>query len=355
MSRSVFSPLLLLLLGTVVACAIAELVLRQINRPWLGWQRQPCIYQESQTTGYRYKPGSQDWMIRNIEIENLVKINSRGSHDNERVIDESAFRIAVLGDSFTAALHVPVEHGWTQILEKTLENNTNRKIDVFNLGLDGTGTNTHLQILKEQFDSYRPHLVILSFYENDFRDSTRGLIFRTCHKGYVLSYRNEYDKIELVEKIDSIHSNALLPWLFHYSYIFRFAVFKTMGEKHPLRNNFFVTYRRDENRRSEKEVGPELIEQLHQLSLDKDFKVVIAAVPTTHSDAHFKRAVTDLPYQMHYFAALPAVHSLLKRDNRRQSDLHWQFDSHFNSYGNQLFGLAAAEHLLSHQELLSAD
>ncbi len=72
--------------------------------------------------GWKLKPGvSGDWKE---EGASFVQVNSEGLRDREhtKAKPPNTLRVAVLGDSFTEAIHVPVEQTFWSKLERKLGN-----------------------------------------------------------------------------------------------------------------------------------------------------------------------------------------------------------------------------------------
>ncbi|NES90792.1 MAG: SGNH/GDSL hydrolase family protein, partial [Okeania sp. SIO2B9] len=83
------------------------------------------------------------WQGEGIPSE--LKMNSGGFRDYERskTQPENGLRIALLGDSFTEALHVKLEDTYGAIIEQRLQQCPvlkDRKVEVMNFGVQGYGT-----------------------------------------------------------------------------------------------------------------------------------------------------------------------------------------------------------------------
>ena len=133
----------------------------------VGSNHRPLIFERDETTGYSYQKHARGQVLRNFEIDNLVIINSDGFHDRERKNGNEGeiFRVAAIGDSFTAAMHVPIENMWTILLEEQLSDKEQIPTEVVNLGLSGTGTNTHFKILSSYLNTHHVDAVLLAFYK----------------------------------------------------------------------------------------------------------------------------------------------------------------------------------------------
>lgn len=114
------------------------------------------------------------WVLR-PDVHGLV-LNEAGwvflqtNHDGIRDVEhektkpKGAFRIAILGDSFTEAPHVPVDKTfWWQVQERLEQCPTlsGRKPEVINFGVDGYGPAQELLTLKKRVTVYSPDAVIL--------------------------------------------------------------------------------------------------------------------------------------------------------------------------------------------------
>jgi len=118
--------------------------------------------------GWKLKPGaSGEW---NGEGASLVQVNSEGLRDREhtKAKPPNTLRVAVLGDSFTEAIHVPVEQTFWSKLERKLGNceavKGRKKVEVINFGVQGYGTAQELIMLRKKVWDYSPDIVILAFF-----------------------------------------------------------------------------------------------------------------------------------------------------------------------------------------------
>jgi hypothetical protein len=76
--------------------------------------------------------------------------------------------VAVLGDSFTEAIHVPVEQTFWSKLERKLGNcetvKGRKNVEVINFGVQGYSTAQQLIVLRKKVWDYSPDIVILAFF-----------------------------------------------------------------------------------------------------------------------------------------------------------------------------------------------
>lgn len=166
-----------LLLAALVFLAIpviGEIALR-VSRVEIDAQ----LYGPNSDRGWALRPGASG--IVSVETRQFVRINSRGFRDEERGYDKSpnTFRIAVLGNSWTEALQVPLEKAYTSILQQRLNEAScaaGKSAEVLNFGVAGYSTGQELLLLQQEVWKYHPDLVLLAFYPaRDIANNVREL------------------------------------------------------------------------------------------------------------------------------------------------------------------------------------
>lgn len=354
-TKCVLKKLALLLAAIAVAGVTAEIALRVMKPVAVGVSHQPCIYEPAPGWGYRYKPNSIGLIYRNFEMNRIVRINSMGFHDVEHDLSEPAdpLRIVAVGDSFTAAIHVPVAQGWTQTLQRILQNRHSQPVQVINLGLDSTGTDVHLAILEQYLSVLKPDVVILAFYANDVHDVQRGLIFRECYRGHVINYQNNEQQQALRRIVDEHDPLPAIAWLFDNLYLTRLT---------RLMPFFFGSRTRmltHENYMSPSLFGmPEVIppqspdanvlfESFLRLAEQHGFRLLVIPVPTKEAAlASLARLQNFVAPRVLKQLTIIDVQSRMKAEldgsGKEYEDMFWRNDGHFNAEGNRVYALAVA-------------
>lgn len=167
------SNLVLLIFSFVAALLAVEGIL------WLVGFSKPNFYQADQDLGFSFRPGTEGWWRK--EGNAYTKINSGGLRDYEYNKNKpgNVYRIAVLGDSYTEALQVPMNKAFWSIIERELpqcEKINGRKVEVINFGISGYGTAQELLMYRKKVKKYDPDIVILAFLTgNDIRNNSRIL------------------------------------------------------------------------------------------------------------------------------------------------------------------------------------
>jgi len=102
-------------------------------------------------------------------------------------------RIAMLGDSMTAALQVDYYNNFSSILENTLNTSaaeSGKRFEVLNYGIGGTGTFLQYQTYQKNIAPYKPDAVFLIFFtKNDYHDNYGKSNFN------LEDYKNERSKL----------------------------------------------------------------------------------------------------------------------------------------------------------------
>jgi hypothetical protein len=184
--RNLKKKLLLLMFGLAFGLLMSEIFLRVIGYSF------PLFYTTDYYRGFALQPGIEGQYQR--EGGSYVRINSDGLRDREHAKAKPAetVRIAVLGDSFTEAMHVPMEQTYWALLERRLQECNafpGKNVEVISFGVSGYGTAQELLTLRQRVWDYSPDLVMLAFTtHNDVYDNSRALS-RTEEVPY-FAYRN---------------------------------------------------------------------------------------------------------------------------------------------------------------------
>ena len=171
--RNLRKKLLLASFGLLFGLFMSEIFLRVIGYSF------PLFYTTDYYRGFALQPGIAGRYQR--EGGSDVQINSDGLRDREHSKSKPAntIRIVVLGDSFTEAMHVPMEQTFWSLLERRLQGCNvfpGKNVEVINFGVSGYGTAQELLTLRQKVWDYSPDLVVLAFTTySDIRDNSRGL------------------------------------------------------------------------------------------------------------------------------------------------------------------------------------
>jgi hypothetical protein len=137
------------------------------------------LYGPDRELGWVLRPGANG--VVSTETRQYVRMNSHGFHDQEREYSkpENTIRIAVLGNSWTEALQVPLEKNYCAVLEKKLRERecfVGKRVEVLNFGVAGYSTAQELLELRQEVWKYKPDGVIVALYPaRDIANNVREL------------------------------------------------------------------------------------------------------------------------------------------------------------------------------------
>lgn len=225
--RNLKKKLLLVMFGLIFGLLMSEIFLRVIGYSY------PLFYTTDYYRGFALQPGVEGHYQR--EGESYVRINSDGLRDREHAKAKPAdtVRVAVLGDSFSEAMHVPMEQTFWSLLERRLQDCNafpGKKIEVINFGVSGYGTAQELMTLRQKVWDYSPDLIVLAFTTyNDIYDNSRALsrteevpyfVYRNGELTYDASFRDSRTYLQRDSKLNRfgrwLHNGLRVVQLIHY-------------------------------------------------------------------------------------------------------------------------------------------
>jgi hypothetical protein len=166
-----------LILAAVVMLAlpiVAEVALRLGNV-----QFDPQLYTAHETRGWALRASAVGVVIG--ETKQYVRINNHGFRDADRNYEKPAntVRIALLGNSWTEGLQVPLDKTYCSLLEHKLTELacfSGKHVEVLNFGISGYSTAQELITLREEVWKYSPDIVVVAFYSaRDVANNVRNL------------------------------------------------------------------------------------------------------------------------------------------------------------------------------------
>ncbi len=118
-----------------------------------------------ETLGHFHVPGFNGW-IKAPEFTTQVTISQLGLRDRRQSYEKppGTFRVLLLGDSFVEAVQVAQWEGIAERLEKLLNDDPARPVEVINAGVAAYGTGQELLLLEQIGAQFQPDLVVLLFF-----------------------------------------------------------------------------------------------------------------------------------------------------------------------------------------------
>jgi hypothetical protein len=130
----------------------------------------PFWYRPDPVLGWSLRPATQGWFTKRYAAARpvFVRVSDAGFRDREHALDkpDGVFRVAVLGDEQSEAMHVELDDSWWSQLGRELEGCSvagGRRVEMLNFAVNGYGTAQELVLLESVAMRYRPDLVLLQF------------------------------------------------------------------------------------------------------------------------------------------------------------------------------------------------
>lgn len=166
-TRQVF--LITFLLTCLMVAGLSEWVLR-VSGKWIGRHSDTMfkIIEYDDYLGWRLKPSLSE-KVSLVDVENIsVRTNQDGFWDQEFSKEKppGKCRMAFLGDSFAWGFGVHEEERFGNLVRKE-----NEKWESLNFAVPGYGADQSLLLWRRMVRNYRPDLVVLTLYSNDYFDN----------------------------------------------------------------------------------------------------------------------------------------------------------------------------------------
>lgn len=375
---------LLAVFGTILALGFFELILR-LTMPA---PENLAKLRSSNLFLLENKPGATFPYVRSGEYNNVISINSSGFRDDEFVVarEPGTIRIAVLGDSQEEALQVPLYATWQKVMARKLSRESKVKVESYNFGVSGYGTDQQWLTLREKVWSFSPDMVILAFSPNDVGDT---------FKNRLVEVRN--GRLEVISAMERAGGNFLGKAV-RQTYIYHMIASASGRSKftksafETIRTNvlglapderFFLSDAQlvqgpFEVVASQKNPSAEVTEAWEAVrALTGDMRrqakdhgaeflitINIPRAQVRESDWLYLRDLykldpdTSSPYEINeVLAGIAASLGINFYDprldaiewRRERGDLHFEDDAHFNINGNEFMGTKVAEYMLENR------
>ena len=275
--------------------------------------------------------------------------------------EEGAARILVLGDSFVFGNAVDYHESVPYLLERKLNAMMDKNAEVVNLGMGGFSTTEEYLVFKEYGINYKPDLVLVGFYINDFQDS---LNFKERQYAKKSAFERIVFKSMLVNwaywRIKTSHLGNKLTYYFglnfHTQTAHRFEISLLHNEylgDPRAKEAIFLTFRslRDINQLSE-QIGAKLVVFYIPAKWQVDPKSY-EMMQETYSLQGLELD-TDRPQKLlSAFLEKEGISFVDYTDafrDARPQQLYWKYDWHFNQEGYSLLADIISEDI--QQELI---
>src|SRR5262245_27069103 len=157
---------LIVAMSIAFALGVGELLVRWFTPSSQG---PIVIHRASDLYGWELTPHTSGFGLLGEKID----INADGQRDRERTYPASgAFRIALVGDSFTFGMGVALEDTYGKKLETLLRTN-NPNVDVSSFGVIAYQLWQLVLVLQNRVPEFQPDLVVMAFFYDDLVQPSR--------------------------------------------------------------------------------------------------------------------------------------------------------------------------------------
>ena len=160
--------------------------------------------------GCRHIPGK--YVVWRMEGFSRGHLNSVGQRDVEHNLAKApgTTRIALLGDSSTEGLQVPLADTYARLLEKQLNSGENQKYEVINFACSSYSTGQQREQFRNEVAAYKPDITVLLYNRGDAVENIRqpGKL-KVEPRPYF--YLDQAGKLQLDDTILAINKDKLAP------------------------------------------------------------------------------------------------------------------------------------------------
>jgi hypothetical protein len=211
--------LIAIILGLVVLACAGEVLLRVLP---LGRFRSAPFRQYDPVIGVSLIPNMKVVHSRGC-FTGLVETNRWGFRDRDRTLEKQPgeFRIALIGDSSVEAVHVQPDQVMNIQMEKRLQQQGYKNIEVMNFAVEGIGTTQELLLYQERVRQFHPDLVLILFNDNDIWNNSSTLQPKIygIHTWYAPYYDLDPNGNLVLRPVESRPFNSLRSYLERHSYL----------------------------------------------------------------------------------------------------------------------------------------
>jgi len=186
--------LLIVAVSILITLVVLEIGVRIFTRP------QYILKHNDSETGRIYQKNFKGFVWRHEpDRASYIITNNLGyvGRDVEVEKRNNVTRIAMLGDSMTAALQVDYYNNFSSLLGSALNTNaagSGKRFEILNYGIEGAGTFFQYQTYKKNISPYKPDAVFLIFFPaNDYSENINKSNFD------LENYKREGDQLTLVK------------------------------------------------------------------------------------------------------------------------------------------------------------
>ena len=295
--RKLLANLLVVLASLAITGAIGEVLVR------LLFKQQTVLFPRYHTD-YRYgdytlrgiRPASDFWHT-SVDGSWHFITNKRGLRDKRDFAYDKppgVLRVLSLGDSHTQGYEVRQEATFSAVLERYLEAHGVRA-QVLNAGVSGFSTAEELAYLIGEGYKYKPDVVVVGFYANDFDDNLKAGLFGLDGKGNVVDKSKSHLPGVKIQNV--IYAIPGVRWLSENSYFYSlafngvWAFFKARLTEQARFESAIGTSRGRSQQEIDLAVG--LLERMKRFCAERNIRLIVVDIPAMPGAHRFESSIPE--------------------------------------------------------------
>ncbi|RYD70579.1 MAG: hypothetical protein EOP84_26450 [Verrucomicrobiaceae bacterium] len=281
--------LMILVFATVLALGVAELATRLI------WGRSvvlfPRFHTEATYGPYQLRRLEPSTTFSHTSADGTWKFttNAQGFRDTEDYAYEKpdgVRRVLCLGDSQTQGFEARQDRIFPAVIERRLQR-MGYQVEVLNTGISGFGTSEELAFFENEGIRYKPDVVVLAWYINDFNDNEKTGLFK-LREGILME--EKYEHAPGIAPLRLVNSIPGLEWASQHSYFYSLLFNRAWeARKHILSQQQNASMQEDLTTRVphqgadisayQLDLSAALVQRLYEICQKHGIKLVIVDIP----------------------------------------------------------------------------
>jgi len=297
MTRRFLANVFLVLASLAVMGLVGEFVVRvALKEQTVLFPRYHTDYHYGDYTIRGIRPSSEFWHT-SVDGSWRFVTNSRGLRDTRNFAydkPQGTLRVLALGDSHTQGYEVRQSETFSAVLERDLERQ-GIKAQVLNAGVSGFGTAEELVYLQNEGVRYKPDVVVVGFYANDFDDNLKADLFGFDGKGNLVEKKHEHIPGVAIQNV--MYRVPGVRWLsensYFYSLLFNnvWAFFKAKLAK-DAKFEYAVASSAGRSQ-SEVALAAALLERMQRWCADRRIRLIVVDIPSMAGPHRFETSLPD--------------------------------------------------------------
>ena len=287
-----------LVLATLAICGlVGELVVRvAFKQQTVLFPRYHTDFQYGDYSLRGIRPSSEFWHT-SVDGQWRFVTNNRGLRDTRNFPYEKptgVVRVLSLGDSHTQGYEVRQEATFSSVLERYLKAHS-VEAQVLNAGVSGFSTAEELAYLVSEGYKYKPDVVVVGFYANDFDDNLKAGLFALDEKGRVVE--KSHSHLPGVKIQNVIYAIPGVRWLSENSYFYSiafngvWAFFKARLEKSAKFEKSVASAA--DSTKYESDLAVALLERMSRFCAERRIRLIVVDIPAMPGPNRFESSIPE--------------------------------------------------------------